>query len=196
MLYAPIMKKHIEKKKKIIVGLLLTTALVLGYIIISREIQQNPVGRIMRMMRIGDDQSVPTAVDVFSEEKTSTAGDAALSVDETAVLNTPGEQAMPEERKAHFDLALRLARESSYLDIGQCRGSPVVLRISLGGVFAVRNSDSVDHEIVFNAEKRFSIPAGGTLNVTADFGKGAGLYGYGCDTAPKAAGMVLVSSNN
>ncbi|MDP2735599.1 MAG: hypothetical protein Q8P12_05330, partial [bacterium] len=116
-----------------------------------------------------------------------------LSGDAGRVLTTPGPDATEEERIAHFELARRMAQESDVLDLSACSlADPVVLKLTEGQSFAVKNDDEQPHTMVFNENTMHQIPAGGSIELTADFEMGPGLYGYGCDSVPRAVGLLFV----
>ena len=108
------------------------------------------------------------------------------------LLETPGPDAPIQERQRHFELALSAARSSDLLDITSCQPDPTVLRTRNGATFRVKNGDSSEHILLFDPEHIYRIPAGSTLNIKADFGKGSGLYGYGCDLSSQASGLIFV----
>lgn len=133
-------------------------------------------------------QSSPEAAEEPSQEQES-----GLSGDAERVLTTPGPEATEEERIAHFELARRLAQESDVLDLSACSlADPVVLKVTEGDAFTVKNDDTQPHTMVFNEDTLRQIPAGGSIELTADFEMGSGLYGYGCDSVPRAVGLILV----
>ena len=159
-------KKH---SLNIILGALVVAAIVLGYILIKGS---------------GGKEKTP--------ESETTAPAASLLEEEQKVLATPPPDASNEEKDRHFQLALKLATEAEALDVTGCQSKPVVMKTTQKGV-RVKNNDAVDHEIVFDAEKRFKIPAEGSVNLTGLFDKGPGLYGYGCDSSPTATGLFFVT---
>ena len=110
------------------------------------------------------------------------------------ILTPPAPNASPEEGRAYFNLVQGRAEATDALAVGaKCVTSPLVMKLQLKKSFVIKNTDTADHTISFNKEHIYTIPAGKTTNVVADFGHDAGIYGYGCDSTPGAAGMVLVA---
>lgn len=110
------------------------------------------------------------------------------------ILTPPAPNASPEEGKAYFNFVQGRAQAADALTVGEkCITSPLVMKLQLKKSFVIKNTDTADHVISFNKEHIYTIPAGKAKNVVADFGHDAGIYGYGCDSTPGAAGMVLVA---
>lgn len=128
-----------------------------------------------------------------AQNRLSSNRDSITPATEQNVLQVPAENATDEEKQRHFDLAVSLARESQALEITNCKANPIVLKIENGKSFTVVNKDSVEHALVLTPELRFVIPAESPKTIAADFGKGPGLYGYGCDGIPRLMGLFLVT---
>lgn len=116
----------------------------------------------------------------------------ALTEDEQAALKTPGINATEEEKRKYAEAAIRAAKDAALLDIGQCQGKPVVLRVKEKQTLTVNNPDPENHTIVVDKDHMYSVPANGEKDIVIDFGKGIGLYGYGCDTSQETRGVFLV----
>lgn len=113
--------------------------------------------------------------------------------DERAVLAIPGPNASEAEKARHFELAQRLARESAELKLVNCVPDPAVFKVANGASFTVHNAGAKDMTVVINPENVYTVPAGGTKTLKAGFGKGAGLFGYGCNSASGGGpGLILV----
>ena len=130
-------------------------------------------------------QSQPTPSELSGE---------ALANEEQTVLNFPAETATESDRRQHSEMVRRLAVASDTLDLTGCRPDPVVLEVLLGETVTVRNSDVESYELVINSEYVFVVPGGGETEVVADFGKGLGVYGYGCEPASQVVGIIHVVS--
>ena len=150
------------------------------------------------------DSSTPTVTEEMGEmEESESATEAPpdfpeLSPDERAALDPPsGADATEAERREHFLLVERIATWSEELAIGpDCAVSPAVLRTELGADLRFKNYDTEPHFIIFDENVSFSVPAGGQVVVPVRFGTGSGVpgvFGYGCDTDPTTAGMLLVT---
>ena len=138
------------------------------------------------------DFSVPTDTSINS--LLPSAGELGITEDERAALAHPANEASIEEKKSHFELIQKVAKETSVLDITKCKtADPVVLKIKFGESILVENKDDVPHSIVFNAENAYDIPANSTKEIKPAFSYGAGTYGYGCDQVPHAVGLFLVT---
>ena len=156
--------------------LLALVAIVLGYLIYQQQFSEESTSQ-ESLTRSGIEQT---------PQKKST--------DEIVeVLNIPPPDASQEEKQKHFELALREAKEASYLDITQCTlAAPVVFKVREGESFEVRNNDTEPHTIIINPENTFTIPAKESRDIAPDFVQGPGLYGYACDNVPRAVGMLFV----
>lgn len=116
---------------------------------------------------------------------------AKLTPDEKAALAPPAQNASQDQQKQFFDLVSKTAKTSDALDISQCKPNPVVMKVKYGGTFPAKNTDSVPHRIVFDKDHVYTIPANGQTAVEVNFGKAAGIYGYGCDSTNYAVGMLF-----
>lgn len=162
-----------EEKMNIAVVFLIVVAVMLGYMIFQ--------------------QSRPKSTDRIEKAGAAQALFQDLADKERAVLNVPSQDSTQEEKQQHFELVLRIAKEADYLDISQCIPSPVVFKVKNDERFTVKNPDAVEHTIGLDPDHIFSVPAQSTKTIVADFGHGAGLYGYGCDASTKAVGLFLVA---
>lgn len=170
-------KKDLINKKNVAIVVLIVVALVLGIAIKSKD--------------GGSSNSSGTSPAGFAS--TGEPRDLTnLSDDEKSVLEVPY-SGTDEEKQAHFDLAASLARENDALDISGCLGSPLVMVVPLGSNLKVTNNDSIDHEIIFDQDTSFNIPAEGSKTLKGVFSKGVGLYGYGCDKQPGVSGLFLIT---
>jgi hypothetical protein len=162
----------VEKSKILLIALLLLTAIGLGYAI-YQERGVKPAAHSEGLSLIPE---MDTATPTMREKEV-------LNIDPSA-----SEQL----KQRHFMLAVSLATADEYLDIGNCTASPLVLKVKDRASFKARNKDTILHRIAIDSQHVFSIPAKSTQTLTADFGKGPGLYGYGCDAGTKTAGLILV----
>ena len=119
------------------------------------------------------------------------------SIEERDILLAHPPASSPrQEHQAYYDRLLGIAQEGEVIDINKCiAATPSVLRVGIGETVTFRNEDGVSHSIAYNPEYVFTIPAGGTLEIPADFGTGSGgLYGYGCDNSKNIIGVLILSS--
>jgi|GEM_PF-3562807 len=130
---------------------------------------------------------------------TSSNATSTTSVDRRAMTTqqsilTPPVQGTPQsEQEAYFNLIQNNAKSTESLSLSKnCTPTPLVSKLKLNKVFTIKNTDSVDHTIIFNTEHMFTIAAGGSKQINANFGHNDGIYGYGCDSSSGAVGMVLV----
>lgn len=128
----------------------------------------------------------------FAAPAPSTAQQRELSADERALLKTPPQGATETEKAAHFAIVNRLARTAEFLDLSACYGSPLSFRVVEGAEFSVKNNDTVAHTLQISPEHIYTVPAKEEKKLTAQFGKGPGVYGYGCDNSPDARGILFV----
>lgn len=169
----------------IFIVLLVVIAAGLGYFIYKKSLTE-PAS-----VEVGEDQVTASRPPQSLQDLEGVA-----SEEEVAVLNAPGPDATEEERRSHFLLVQKAAKASPYLDITKCSiAQPVVFEVKDGATFTVKNEDTIEHGIVIDAEHTYRIPAGETKDIVADFGKGPGVYGFGCDSVPHAVGFFLISEN-
>lgn len=171
-----------------ILVILLVTALVLGYLL-YQKVHTKPQ-MFLQDQEIENGTSEP----VVQYIPVDPSGLPPLSEDEQAVLNPPSTGATEEEFRAHALRVEKMGMASGELGIGAgCRISPIVLKTQLGKEMTFKNYDTVPHTIFFNERLSFAVPANASITVPVGFEKGAGIYGYGCDQNPRAAGMMLVA---
>ena len=162
------MTKYLPIVSIILIGI----AIVLGYLIFQ---QQRP------------DSPKETGSQVSTREYPSyTSSD--------DILIFPDKDAPSDVRRLHSELAQSIAQEGSVLEIGgDCVANPVVLQIQQGATLKVQNTDTIQHELVVSQEYIYLIEAGQSEDLIVDFGKGPGLYGYGCDQNNISVGVFLIT---
>lgn len=84
------------------------------------------------------------------------------------------------------------AQDAEFLDVSGCKPKPLVLKVADKGTFTAKNQDSAAHTINFDEAHTYTIPASGSLEITGDFGKGPGNYGYLCDAGTNIVGILLL----
>ena len=96
------------------------------------------------------------------------------------------------EKRAHYDLAVKLSLEGGSLVIKNCATNPDVLSVRLNSTFTVNNGGT--KEIEFGFDTKTKIAPGASATIKADFKNGVGLYGFGCtDTnLSRQIGYILV----
>lgn len=127
------------------------------------------------------------------QEETSTTPSVSRSPEETELLQVPGENATDEERQQHLEGVLEVARSSDTLNVSSCNPDIFALRVKQGETFTIKNDDTQEHTVVLNEDHIYKIPSQGSTEVEVDFGRGPGIYGYGCDTSGRAVGFLVVS---
>ncbi|MBI5134422.1 MAG: hypothetical protein HZA81_03515 [Candidatus Taylorbacteria bacterium] len=157
---------------KYTIGGLVLAALVLGYLI---YVEKNPGSSLGR-------SSSPSA------DKGQTVG-----TDVEAILNTPAVDDLEERKRQHAERVLEAAVKTDTINISTCVANPTVAMVAFGQKITFVNDDSVEHMIGFNIEDRYSVPAKSKKEIVADFEKGKGIYGYGCDASQRAIGMIVVT---
>lgn len=122
-----------------------------------------------------------------------------LSPNEQKILNTPPPDATTAVRKAHFELAKKIAVAADYLDVADCKPvKPIVMKVEIENDkttvkdILLKNSSNEDHTININKDKAFTIKAHGEQTIHYDIANGPGVYGYGCDHTPYAIGFFLI----
>lgn len=175
----------------IAIAVLLVAALVLGYFVYQKYA---PMAESPNEPAVGVVET--DAPD--TQEASPSSGDGrelkALSDREREALTPPGPGASEEEFQQHFSLVQEVAVNESILLVGEdCVVYPAIMRTKIGTDLTFLNQDSMQHVITFNEEHSYILPPGEPVALSADFGQGAGLYGYGCDEGTAAAGMMLVA---
>ena len=176
------MEENFNKKTLIIVGLIVL-AVLLGFALKNKSVNpDNPSAE----GEVSDSEAENPLGDFVDTRDLSS-----LSANQKSVLEVPynGTDA---EKKAHFDLAVSLAKDSNIVDVAGCLGSPLVSRVKKGSSIVLKNTDNVDHEIIFNESVKYTVGASSQQTIQGPFEKGSGLYGFGCDNNPGVAGLFLV----
>ena len=127
------------------------------------------------------------------QEETSTTPSVSRSPEEAELLQVPGENATDEERQKHLEGVLEIAKSSDTLNVSSCNPDIFALRVKQGETFTIKNDTTQEHTIVLNEDYMYKIPAQGSTEVEVDFGRGPGIYGYGCDRSGSAVGFLVVS---
>ena len=159
-----------NNKYKIIAGVLVLVALGLGLSIYKQNTPQT------------DNSTKPTSSSL------SVSKDAELTADEKKLFNPPATTAPAADKKAHYELALRMSTESDALEIKNCVATPVVIRVRLGSTFSVKNAGS--SEIDFGFGEKVKIAPGASAPVKADFKNGVGVYGFGCSDTKAVSRLI------
>ena len=186
------------RSKILVIGIIILagTALVLGYAIVRQNTSEELTdGLLQSRFSALDEQDAKTREEpLVFQDALPLAEELGITKDERATLAHPAKDAPAEEKQSHFELVQKIAKEAQHLDITKCKvANPVVLKVKLGEPITVKNQDSVDHAIVFDADNIFSIPANTTMDIKPDFQFGSGTYGYGCDQTPHTVGIFLVT---
>jgi len=164
-----------QKQLSIVLVVLGGIAIVLGYLVF----QQQEVFSL--------DSTKEVSSQLEKEEYPSYT-----SLDE--ILNFPGDDVPLDVKQLHFELAQSIAEEAKVLEMGtDCVMNPVVLQVQQGEILRVDNTDTIQHELVVSPEYIYLVPAGQSKQLTVDFGKGPGLYGYSCDQHTVPTGIFLIT---
>lgn len=83
-----------------------------------------------------------------------------------------------EQTVGFVQAAQKFAKAQSSVTISSCQATPIVLEVKEGKEFNIVNADNFDIRLILAPKKQYSIPAGGTITVKADFG--LGVHGYRC----------------
>jgi hypothetical protein len=113
-------------------------------------------------------------------------------LDPSNPLIIPPPNAPESEKIAHFEIVKQYAREAEQLSISNCTPDLAVFKTTLGKTFTVTNKDNSPHQIQISPSHLYDVPANGSLEIIADFGHGAGVYGYGCDNSTGPRGIFWV----
>ncbi len=137
-------------------------------------------------------QYAPKSSSTKADQNAVGTPSAAPSTDEQKVLNPPvkGSEA---DQKQFADLITKLAKDSTTLNISGCRPQPLVMRIKKGATFKLNNTDSQAHVLTVDKDHTYTVSPSASVDVVADFGRGPGIYGFGCDKSGGPVGMLLVT---
>ena len=111
---------------------------------------------------------------------------------EDALVSPPLPGADQKVSDAYFKLVSDNAVESGTLDISGCKFNPFVVLIKKDQNLSLVNNDPVPHTISFGDTLSHTVSAASSKIITANFGKGTGVYGFRCDNVPKPAGVISV----
>jgi len=135
-------------------------------------------------------------------QKVGTQGNTAKSIS-SAFVPEPGKEeeylfsirndSSEEEKGKHFQYAMSIAQEAEYLDISDCNIKPLVLKVKNGEDVKLKNDSDINVNVTLDTEHSYDIGAKSTKIIKAGFGKGAGLYGYGCHSSKNSQGMMFVT---
>ena len=173
-----------DKLIYVAIVILLGVALGLGVVIFQRgSTNQSSTDQLGE--NVGEYSRLAPSIDI---EKLG------ITEEEGKVLSPPPLDAFEKEKEAHLALAEKLAVDAKYLDITKCEvADPVVFSVPYDSSFTVRNEDTVDHDLVRGPKERFTVPAGGEITLTADWGGGPGVFSYACDSIRRPVGMILMT---
>ena len=167
-----------------LIALLVLVGGVLGYAIYQSRTQKSIQSTGTQGQVTGTDSSISAPA---PRERTD------LTDEEKQALNPPRPDAS-DERIQYAELISRLAQEADVLVVNNCEPSPVVMLVKAGGTIKVINENTLDHSIVIDPEHVYSVPAEGQAVIDTDeFGKGPGIYAYGCDLSNAAVGVFLLT---
>ncbi|MCP6719997.1 MAG: hypothetical protein KJI72_01545 [Patescibacteria group bacterium] len=162
------------KNKLTLIVILLIVAVVISYLVYSSGAPQP-----------AEQESPIQQLTLTTEEK-------------KAILNFPAADASEGEQQRYFELAERLAQQSGVLDVTNCNLQPLVLNADLKSDIILKNTS--DYDITLDIENESNtVPANQEVVIKVDFGKGGGLYGYGCNSAnpdgsSSGSGLILVGA--
>jgi hypothetical protein len=168
---------------KIILGVLIVAAAFLGFKIYQKQ------------------ATLPTAVVKTPATKPVTTAQPAQTVTTKNVTTPEGQKILASqptsassaaEQQAFADSVFKAAVSTTSINISSCVAGPTVSSVINDSNVLFVNDDAVEHVVVFNSENIIKVPAKSNLSVKAAFGKGPGIYGFGCDSSDKAVGMVVV----
>lgn len=116
-----------------------------------------------------------------------------LTDDERFILNPPSVEASRSALNKHAQTVKKLAKIGDLLELKDCQPTPLALEVKQGSEFKIKNEDSVSHNIIFDEEHIYKIPANGSLTIKAKFKYGTGDYGYVCEEVGLVGFLHVVS---
>ena len=176
-----------ERTLKIIVAVLAVGAIVLGYLIYTRDYK--PL--------VGTTPQIPSSNAPQTPSQGVNAPIAAsyeMTAEEKRALIPPAQNATPAEQQAFFDLVTSVAKQAPSLELGaSCSVRPVVLSLKKGQSLKIKNNAAIEQAISFNRDTVYTVPPASTKEFPIAFAKNGGIYGYGCGASTGASGMLLVT---
>ncbi|HEY0907797.1 MAG TPA: hypothetical protein VGE35_00430 [Candidatus Paceibacterota bacterium] len=154
---------------KIALVVLSVIALVLGYMVYKKETKGF--------------KNAPISIDSVAGAANAADGD---------IFAFPKAGATKTERAAFYHVVDRAAVPTEKIDIAGCVAKPLASSVVADSKITFVNNASVAHTVTFNPQLSFKVPAKSTLVTKASFGKGQGIYGFGCDDMGRAVGVILV----
>lgn len=109
-----------------------------------------------------------------------------------SLLDTPPQSASEEEKKKHFLKVIAKANDAESVDISGCKANPVAMFVQDKRPVKIINRDNSTHEISFNKNTQYIIPAKSSESYLIPFSQGSGVYGFGCDQKGTTAGLFVV----
>lgn len=171
-------KDILNKRKELIIIILIITALVLGYLLFQFPQVSNFLNKSLEFMQRE-----------VKDEKTSNE----FTADEKKVLIIPNNDSTDKEKADHSKLVEKLAKEVDTVVVKDCLPIPLALKIKIGESFKIRNDGKATITIAVNKDNINEIAAGETKSFKADFGFGPGVYGYACNSSDATSGIFFVT---
>jgi len=109
-----------------------------------------------------------------------------------SLLDTPPQNASEEEKKKHFLKVIEKAKDAVSVDISGCKANPVAMFVQDKRPVTIVNKDDSPHEISFNKNTQYIVPAKSSESYLIPFTQGSGVYGFGCDQQGTTAGLFVV----
>lgn len=108
------------------------------------------------------------------------------------LLDTPPQNATDEEKKQHFLKVIAKAKDAKSVDISGCKANPIAMFVQDKRPVIIINKDNEAHEISFNKNTQYIVPAKSSESYLIPFAQGSGVYGFGCDQQGTTAGLFVV----
>lgn len=174
-------RKHIKSKTNWLVIILIIIAIALGCLIYQKKKSQPPISMKEGNVVSNNQQanSYPLPEDLTDEER--------------ALFPPPANDSSEAEQREFHNKVSIAAKDTGSLDITRCeRPVPLVLKLTEDQKFTLVNNHTDERELVIDPEHIYKVPAGGETALEADFGKGPGIYGYGCGQSGRAVGILFI----
>lgn len=89
-----------------------------------------------------------------------------------------------------------LAKESDYLEIGDCIPRPFIMKATWNSLLKVRNSGDQIHSLSFGENITMQVKPGETKQILVDFSNYVpSAYPFGCDNSAGPAGILYITTN-
>ncbi len=157
---------------RLIIAILVITALVLGFLIFKAKYPS---------------ASSESSTSVQTTEEVIVTGGI-----ENAILVLSSPNSTPAEKEAYAAFVKETAIPATVIDVTSCSPKPLAASVKQGSLVNFSNTGTEKVMLVFNKDLSLEITAGETKSIVASFKQGPAVYGYGCGASPYAVGELVI----